>query len=283
LRALPIRSLAGALLLAAASFSAYAVQNDGVSKLTPAGAIVVAPPKAAAAAKIAKPAKPAGPSVFQLESAMTSSQLIARWNPVIKAAAKRYNVPEEWIRAVMRMESGGKTMLDEDTPIISTAGAMGLMQVMPDTYKILRDQYGFGADPYNVRDNIFAGTEYLKWLHGKYGSPAMFAAYNAGPGRLEQYINVGTQLPLETQRYVGGITRVLNPGQTVSFGKAKLTQPDGTPLTIDAKTITSIRAALPGEFAPSVQSVLMIGKRMQGVRETVEAAKSAIKGASLSL
>src|ERR1700754_4529888 len=102
-----------------------------------------------AAKKIA--AKPAAekpvPSAFVQEAAMTPRALMARWEPFIAAAAKEYHLSADWIRAVMRMESGGRTMLAEGAPITSQAGAMGLMQVMPDTYSDMRAAYRLGADP----------------------------------------------------------------------------------------------------------------------------------------
>ena len=114
---------------------------------------------------------PTPPTVFETEAAMSPSDLMKRWDPLVAAAAKRFDVPEKWIRAVMRMESGGRTTLVEGQPITSQAGAMGLMQVMPGTYQEMRVQYALGADPYDPHDNVFAGTAYLRFLYRKYGNP----------------------------------------------------------------------------------------------------------------
>src|SRR5262249_52072015 len=111
----------------------------------------------------------------------TMSGLMDRWTPYVKEAAQRFDIAEEWIRAVMRMESGGRTDIG-GRPITSQVGAMGLMQVMPATYNEMRAQYGLGSNPYDPHDNVLAGAAYLKWLHDRYGYPKMFAAYNAGPG-----------------------------------------------------------------------------------------------------
>jgi hypothetical protein len=62
--------------------------------------------------------------------------------------------------------------------------AMGLMQIMPDTWAGLRVAI-LGADPYDPRDNILAGAAYLREMHDRYGSPGFLAAYNAGPGRYD--------------------------------------------------------------------------------------------------
>ena len=122
----------------------------------------------------------------------------------IDEASRRFDVPEQWIRAVMQVESGGRTHLN-GRPITSSAGAMGLMQVMPATYVYLRDRYGLGHDPHNPRDNILAGTAYIREMYDQFGTPGFLAAYNAGPGRYGQHLRYGRPLPRETQRYVAMI------------------------------------------------------------------------------
>jgi len=95
----------------------------------------------------------------------------------VREAAQRFGVPASWIGAVMVIESGG------DVLALSSAGAMGLMQVMPATWADLRIRYDLGDNPYDPRDNILAGAAYLRELHERYGSPGFLAAYDAGPGR----------------------------------------------------------------------------------------------------
>lgn len=121
------------------------------------------------------------------------------WGPYIREAAERFDVPEVWIREVMRVESGGRW------DAISPAGAMGLMQVMPATYESLRVSYGLGDDPFHPRDNILAGAAYLREMYDRFGRPGMLAAYNAGPGTFERYLNGQRGLPDETRRYVAAI------------------------------------------------------------------------------
>ena len=89
--------------------------------------------------------------------------------------------------------------------ITSSAGAMGLMQVMPETYDELRDRYNLGDDPFDPHDNILAGTAYLREMYDIYGSPGFLAAYNAGPHRLDDYLSNNRPLPDETRRYVAMI------------------------------------------------------------------------------
>ncbi len=224
-------------------------------------------------------AAPEQPSAYDEESTMSSAQLLNRWDAMISEASQRFDVPKPWIRAVMAHESGGRTMLGEDKPIVSRAGAIGLMQVLPQTYDEMAQQHRLGGNAFDAHDNIMAGTAYLRWLHKKYGYPAMFAAYNAGPGRLEQHLVHGVQLPAETRAYVGGITHNLNlriAGSDLDL--VKLTRPDGAVVKIDATKVTAIRAAVPGEFAPSVKAVITLGKhRQQGIREDVRVATAAIR------
>jgi soluble lytic murein transglycosylase-like protein len=218
------------------------------------------------------------PSVFESEQQMSFAQLMNRWDPLIKIAAKRFDVPENWIRAVMRIESGGRTMLGENQPIISSAGAMGLMQLMPETYKNMRAQYRLGADPYDPHDNILAGTAYLRFLRAKYGYPAMFAAYNDGPGNLEARMVDGGLLPAETINYVATITgRLDGGGAGAKANLAKFTRPNGEAVMIDGGAVLAVRAALPGEYAPGVLTVITVGKTRQGVRENLAAAKTIIR------
>lgn len=121
----------------------------------------------------------------------------------IAEAAQRFGVPEHWIRAVMRVESAG------DMRAISSAGAMGLMQIMPATWTELRGRYGLGNDPYDPRDNVLAGAAYLREMHDRYGSPGFLAAYNAGPGRYEEYRVTGRPLPAETRAYVAALAPII--------------------------------------------------------------------------
>jgi soluble lytic murein transglycosylase-like protein len=160
------------------------------------------------------PQAPQDVHVFEKEAAMSPSALLDRWDPVIADASHRFEISAAWIKAVMRVESGGRTVLAGDKPITSPAGAVGIMQVMPETYAEMRAQYGLGADPFDPHDNIFAGAAYLRWLQHKYGFPEMFAAYNGGPGRLDAYHERAEPLPKETVNYIASVQRLL--GQTTT-------------------------------------------------------------------
>ncbi len=227
-------------------------------------------------------ALPGPASAYEAEMQMSASALLDRWSPLVETASKRFGVPQAWIRTVMRMESGGRTMSSDTQPITSRAGAMGLMQVMPGTYREMRWQYGLGANAYDPHDNVFAGAAYLRWLHAKYGFPAMFAVYNDGPGHFEDRIAHGEALPAETRNYASRIAATLGGGGTAGsalHGRfVKFTRPNGTVVSINAAAVTSVRAALAGEYAPGVATVITVAQESQGVRENLAAVKAALNG-----
>jgi hypothetical protein len=121
------------------------------------------------------------------------------WGPYVREAAARFAIPERWIREVMRQESGGQA------DAVSSAGAMGLMQVIPDTYEDMREQFGLGDDPFDPHNNILAGAAYIKEMYDRYGSPGFLAAYNAGPNRLDLYLSGSQSLPNETVNYLASV------------------------------------------------------------------------------
>ena len=220
------------------------------------------------------PVRPAKPSAFAVEQGMGFAQRMDRWNPLVAKASKRFGVPASWLRAVMQLESGGRTMLAENRPIVSNMGAMGLMQLMPATWQTMRSQLGLGNDPYDPHDNIFAAAAYLGWLKSKYGYPSMFAAYNDGPRNLEARLFDARLLPAETQNYLTRITARL--GGTVDAplpqpNLVKFTRPDGAALWIDinASPAVSVRDVTPGESLSGFHAVVTVGKRSQGVWENV--------------
>lgn len=128
------------------------------------------------------------------------------WGPYVREAAAKFDVPDRWIREVMRQESGGHLFNRNGQLITSGAGAMGLMQVMPATYDEIRGRYPeLGDDPFDPHNNILAGTAYIREMFDIYGSPGFLAAYNAGPGRMDDYLTRNRTLPEETRRYVANI------------------------------------------------------------------------------
>jgi soluble lytic murein transglycosylase-like protein len=150
---------------------------------------------------------------------------------LIADAARRFGLPADWIRAVMRQESGFNPRAT------SHAGAMGLMQVMPATYTELRRRYGLGPDAYDPRDNVMAGAAYLRELYDQFGPAGMLPAYNAGPGRYLQHRDEGRPLPLETRNYVARIVlldRVPPPSDRARIAPEAPVDPYRAPLFPDA-------------------------------------------------
>lgn len=121
----------------------------------------------------------------------------------IAEASERFDIPAAWIRAVIGGESAG------DPHAISPKGAMGLMQIMPQTWDAVRTHYDLGSDPFDPRDNILAGAATLREMHDRYGSSGFLAAYNAGPGRYEDYRDRGRPLPAETVAYVAKLAPMI--------------------------------------------------------------------------
>jgi hypothetical protein len=142
----------------------------------------------------------AEPVATEQHSVATAADTIST---MVAEASERFGIPTSWIRAVMQVESFG------DVRALSPKGAMGLMQIMPESWATLRSRYGLGADPYDAHDNILAGAAYLRELLDRYGSPGFLAAYNAGPARYEDHLATGRALPAETQAYVATLAPVI--------------------------------------------------------------------------
>ena len=145
--------------------------------------------------------------VAAAQSTVTSkSDRIERF---VAEASLRFGIPASWLKAVMQAESRG------DVRAVSPKGAMGLMQIMPQTWADLRSRYGLGGNPFDPHDNILAGAAYLRELHDRYGAAGILAAYNAGPGRYEDHLASGRPLPLETQAYVATLAPLLRDDGSV--------------------------------------------------------------------
>ena len=180
----------------------------------------------------------------------------------VAEASQRFRIPAAWIRAVMRVESAGVQRA------VSPKGAMGLMQIMPDTWDELRVRYRLGKDPYHPRDNILAGTAYLRELHDRYGSPGFLAAYNAGPKRYEDYLSGKRSLPPETRAYVAALLpffggdRLPDPVSIAATGQQKWHQ-SSLFVMREARLLSDVSARPEGNLevaatAPSVRDISAI-------------------------
>jgi soluble lytic murein transglycosylase-like protein len=118
-------------------------------------------------------------------------QDVAAW---LDGAADRYGVPRSLARAVAWVESRGRQSS------VSEKGAIGVMQLMPDTAKTL------GVDPHDLVQNIFGGVQFLAFLIHTFGESAALAAYNWGP----KHVHDGTPWPDSVRTYVADVQQRAN-------------------------------------------------------------------------
>jgi soluble lytic murein transglycosylase len=136
-----------------------------------------------------------------------------KYTTYVEAAATEFNLPSHLIYAVIHTESRF------DSGAVSAVGAIGLMQLMPDTFRWLSDSLAHekldDGMIYDPQTNIRYGCRYLRWLYNRYGDiTAALAAYNAGPGRVDAWLKdpsltdedgklIADRIPLqEPRRYV---------------------------------------------------------------------------------
>ena len=130
---------------------------------------------------------------------------------LVLQAARQFGIPAPLIDVVIRVESGGQA------DIVSPRGAMGLMQIMPQTWTALRAQYDLGSDPFDPHDNILAGAAYLRQMYDRYGAAGFLAAYNVGPRRYEDYLATGRPLPAETLSYLAKLAPMIGDKQIANM------------------------------------------------------------------
>lgn len=126
-------------------------------------------------------------------------QRIDRYEETINSLAEKYSVSRPVIKAVIATESC------YNPKAISTAGAQGLMQLMPDTARMLKV-----SDPFDPQENIKGGVRYLRMMLDEFDQDLSLAlaAYNAGPAAVKKYGRIPPYR--ETQHYVKKVLRMVD-------------------------------------------------------------------------
>jgi soluble lytic murein transglycosylase-like protein len=133
----------------------------------------------------------ANPVDVKSENSIISSNHLSRFDSYVRQAAALYQLPEELVRAVIQVESGGNPRA------VSPANAKGLMQLIPATAQRMQVE-----DIFDPRQNIFGGTRYLRVLANLFNGDLVLtvAAYNAGEGAVLRYGGIPPYR--ETEDYV---------------------------------------------------------------------------------
>lgn len=177
---------------------------------------------------------------------------------LVSSAASQYNLDPNLFLRQANQESGFNQRST------SSAGAIGVMQLMPGTARQL------GVDPYDVGQNIQGGAQYMRQMLDRYNGDysLALAAYNAGPGRVDAYVRNGTPLPAETQHYVATIMG----GQGAPAYRASAT-PATNPAVYgpDVAAYQQYVAAHPGgpDYVAPGQGVLAMANGVQPASPTV--------------
>ena len=168
-----------------------------------------------------RPSRPAPPSRTPLKTLVDPHALI-------REAASRHGVPPALVKSIMAAES------NFISDVVSPKGAVGLMQLMPET------ALEFGADPMDPKQNVDAGTHYLRYLLDRYQKrrnalTRAIAAYNAGPGMVDRYHGVPPFR--ETRQYVSRVLCFLHRFQKEAKAAGRVRQHH--PQRYEARLITN--------------------------------------------
>lgn len=140
-------------------------------------------------------------STIENSNFSVKNEISQKIEDAIKKACDKYGIDEDFIRAIIKQESGF------NPSAVSKARAIGLMQLMPKTAESL------GVNPFDILDNIDGGTRYIKNLLDAYDGNTKLAlsAYNGGIGRMNRLgvdsVEEIDRMPAETRNYVKAVIK----------------------------------------------------------------------------
>ena len=174
--------------------------------------------------------------------------------PVIDAAAQEWNLDPALLHSVSQVESGQQAAGPD-----SSAGATGPLQVMPGTAADMG-----ATNPRDPVQNVYAGAKYLSQMLDRYGQPELaLAAYNAGPGRVDDYLAGRATLPDETQAYVPKVAaayqRLSGAQDQPADSATPAATPTPAPYQVASADTGSMSDAAPDPSAPPAASAATPG------------------------
>lgn len=188
-----------AVLVCAFADEAWA---DVYATATPTGiklTVKLLPMSSAKNSQIAKVVRPTPVAQSVLPALKKTQSTANNLLSTIDRIARQYQLEPALVRAVIRIESA------YNDRAVSPKGAVGLMQLMPETAK----RFGV-SNPYDIEQNIRGGVRYLSWLLNRFNDIQLaLAAYNAGEGAVERWDGIPPYR--ETQRYVQKVLNAYRP------------------------------------------------------------------------
>lgn len=205
------------------------------------------------AGRVATAAAPSSGGM-SFQQTLQAVQAPADMEAIFARAAQATGVPMNLLKAVAKAES------DFNPNCVSHAGAMGVMQLMPENVKTLGV-----SDPFNAEQNIMGGAWHLRHMLDRYDGDVVLglAAYNAGPGNVNKY---GGVPPFkETQNYVRKVTQYA--GQNLTIPASALTQATSSPRATDVTGMLS--GSELGELTALLEQLTSLQGSLQGGLQSV--------------